>query len=244
VRLPFRFQRVRGFDIKSLIAFARRETGLVAAFLFVALALWGFLHIAEEMGEGETRPFDVAVLMAMRTTDTHDPIGPAWLEFAARDVSALGGFAVLTLLTAFAGGFLLITNKYVDALVLLASVLGATALSEGLKLGYDRPRPDLVAHAVETLGSSFPSGHATLAAASYLTVGALLAHAQERRRVKTYIHVTAILLALLIGVSRVYLGVHWPTDVLAGWCVGAAWSMLCVTLASWLTREQSPTYPP
>lgn len=235
---------MRGFDIKSLIAFGRRETGLLAAFLFVALALWGFLHIAEEMGEGETRPFDVAVLMSMRTSDTHDPIGPALLEFAARDLSALGGFAVLTLLTVLAGGFLLITNKYVNALVLLASVLGATALSEGLKLGYDRPRPDLVAHAVETLGSSFPSGHATLAAATYLTVGALLAHAQERRRVKTYIHATAILLALLIGVSRVYLGVHWPTDVLAGWCVGAAWSIVCVTLASWLTGKQGPTYPP
>jgi len=177
----------------------------------------------------------------MRTGDTHDPIGPAWLEFAARDVSALGGFTVLTLLTGLAGGFLLITKKYVDALVLLAAVLGATALSESLKLGYARPRPDLLAHAVETLGSSFPSGHATLSAATYLTIGALLAHAQDRRRVKTYIHVTAILLALLIGVSRVYLGVHWPTDVLAGWCIGAAWSVLCVTLASWLTRDRSTT---
>lgn len=232
---------VRGFDLKSVIGFAKRETSLLVALLAVGLALWGFLHIAEEMGEGETRPFDTAVLLAMRTGDTHDPIGPAWLEFAARDVSALGGFTVLTLLTVLAGGFLVITKKYVDALVLLAAVLGATALSESLKLGYARPRPDLVAHAVETLGSSFPSGHATLSAATYLTIGALLAHAQDRRRVKTYIHVTAILLALLIGVSRVYLGVHWPTDVLAGWCIGAAWSVLCVTLASWLTRERGAT---
>src|SRR6185369_9318487 len=163
--------------------FAKRETSLLAALLAVALALWGFLHIAEEVGEGDTRAFDTAVLLAMRTGDSHDPIGPVWLEFAARDVSALGGFTVLTLLTGLAGGFLLITKKYVDALVLLMAVLGATALSEGLKLGYDRPRPDLVAHAVETLGSSFPSGHATLSAATYLTIGALVAHAQERRRV-------------------------------------------------------------
>jgi len=232
---------VRGFDFKSVIGFAKRETSLLMALLAAGLALWGFLHIAEEMGEGDTRPFDTAVLLAMRTGDTHDPIGPAWLEFAARDVSALGGFTVLTLLTGLAGGFLLITKKYVDALVLLAAVLGATALSESLKLGYARPRPDLLAHAVETLGSSFPSGHATLSAATYLTIGALLAHAQDRRQVKTYIHVTAILLALLIGVSRVYLGVHWPTDVLAGWCIGAAWSVLCVTLASWLTRDRSTT---
>ena len=235
---------MRGVDLKPILDFAKREIGLLVALLAVALALWGFLHIAEEVGEGDTRAFDTAVLLAMRTGDSHDPIGPAWLEFAARDVSALGGFTVLTLLAALAVGFLVVTKKYVEGLVLLAAVLGATALSEGLKFGYARPRPDLVAHAVETLGSSFPSGHATLSAATYLTIGALIAHAQERRRVKTYIHVTAILLALLIGVSRVYLGVHWPTDVLAGWCVGAAWSILCVTAASWLTRDRGPTLAP
>lgn len=231
-------------DLKEIAAFARRETGLLTALLLVALALWGFLHIAEEMGEGDTRGFDMAVLMAMRTADTHDPIGPVWLEWAARDVSALGGFTVLTLLTLMAGGFLVITKKYADAVVLLGAVLGATALSEGLKLGYARPRPDLVAHAVETLGTSFPSGHATLSAATYLTIGAFLAHAQDRRRVKSYIHVTAIALTLMIGASRVYLGVHWPTDVLAGWCLGAAWSILCVTAASWLTRARGATLAP
>jgi undecaprenyl-diphosphatase len=235
---------VRGVDLKPILDFAKRETSLLVALLTVALALWGFLHIAEEVGEGDTRAFDTVVLLAMRTGDSHDPVGPAWLEFAARDVSALGGFTVLTLLAALAVGFLVVTKKYVEGLVLLAAVLGATALSEGLKFGYARPRPDLVAHAVETLGSSFPSGHATLSAATYLTIGALVAHAQERQRVKTYIHVTAILLALLIGVSRVYLGVHWPTDVLAGWCVGAAWSILCVTAASWLTRDRGPTLAP
>jgi len=235
---------VRGIDFKPVMDFAKRETSLLVALLAVALALWGFLHIAEEVGEGDTRAFDTAVLFAMRTGDSHDPIGPVWLEFAARDVSALGGFTVLTLLAVLALGFFLVTKKSVEGLVLLAAVLGATALSEGLKFGYARPRPDLVAHAVETLGSSFPSGHATLSAATYLTIGALLAHAQERRRVKTYIHVTAILLALLIGVSRVYLGVHWPTDVLAGWCIGAAWSILCVTLASWMARDRSTTLAP
>jgi undecaprenyl-diphosphatase len=240
---PGCFRHVRGLDFKALMDFARRETGLLAALLVIALALWGFLHIAEEVGEGDARTFDTAVLLAMRTGDGHTPIGPAWLQFSARDVSALGGFTVLTLLAVLALGFLVVMKKNVEGLVLFAAVLGATALSEGLKLGYARPRPDLVAHAVETLGASFPSGHATLSAATYLTVGALLAHAQEQRRVKTYIHVTAILLALLIGGSRVYLGVHWPTDVLAGWCVGAAWSILCVTAASWLTRDRSTTLP-
>ena len=221
------------------MTFVKRETALLSALLIVALGLWGFLHIAEEMGEGETRSFDASVLLAMRTGDHHQPIGPAWLPLAATDITALGGFTVLTLLTVVATGYLAIAKKYADALVLLAAMLGATLLSESLKLGYARPRPDLVAHAVETMGASFPSGHATLSAAAYLTIGALLAHAQEKRRVKTYIHVTAVFIALLIGVSRVYLGVHWPTDVLAGWCLGAAWSIACVTVANLLTKHSS-----
>ncbi|HVV33995.1 MAG TPA: phosphatase PAP2 family protein [Vitreimonas sp.] len=221
----------------AALDFAKRETGLLIALLIVALALWGFLRIAEEMGEGDTRGFDAWLLLAMRTGDHHQPVGPMWLPLAATDITALGGFTVLTLITVLATGYLLISRKFADAWVLLGAVLGATALSEGLKLGYARPRPDLVAHAVETMGASFPSGHATLSAAAYLTIGALLARGQEKRRVKTYIHVTAVLIALLIGVSRVYLGVHWPTDVLAGWCLGAAWSIACVTLAGWLQRR-------
>lgn len=201
----------------------------------LALLVWLFLHIAEEMGEGETRGFDSTLLLALRTGDHHEPIGPAWLPLAATDLTALGGFTVLTLLTLFATGFLTITKKYVDAGVLLAAVLGATLLSETLKFGFMRPRPDLVAHAVETLGSSFPSGHATLSAAAYLTIGAMLAHAQQERRVKIYFHAVAVLLTMMIGVSRVYLGVHWPTDVLAGWCLGAAWSIACVAVATFLS---------
>lgn len=230
----------------EIFAFAKREIGLISALLAIALALWAFSEIAEEVGEGDTRvrAFDTAVLLAMRTGDHHDPIGPAWFEFAVRDVTALGGYAVLTLLTLTAVGFLLTTKKYADALLLFVAVVGGDILSESLKFGFARPRPDLVAHVVETSSASFPSGHAMVSAATYLTIGALLARVQEQRSVKTYIHAAAIVLTLMIGVSRVYLGVHWPTDVLAGWCLGAAWSILCVTAASWLTRKIAPTLAP
>lgn len=231
-------------DLKSLLDLARRETGLVAALLAIGLAVLAFAHIAEEMGEGETGAFDTAVMLAMRTGDHHDPIGPAWFEFAVRDITALGGYAVLTLITLFAVGFLITTKRYADALLLFVSIAGADILSETLKVGFARPRPDLVAHVVEVSSASFPSGHAMVSAATYLTIGALLARVQEKRSVKTYIHATAVLLALMIGLSRVYLGVHWPTDVLAGWCLGAAWSIFCVTAASWFARRNRPTLAP
>jgi undecaprenyl-diphosphatase len=153
------------------------------------------------------------------------------------DLSALGGFAVLALVTLLAVGYLLALKRWGGALLLLAATLGGTALSEGLKVGFNRPRPDLVAHIVETTSMSFPSGHAMLSAVTYLTLGALIARTQKRKRLRAYVLGAAIVLTLLIGASRVYLGVHWPTDVLAGWCLGAAWALACWAAATWFARR-------
>jgi undecaprenyl-diphosphatase len=227
-------------DPKSWLALARREIVPIAIFLGITLPILGFVEIADEVteGEGEVRWFDEGLLLALRTGDPADPIGPTWLETSVMDITALGGFAVLALVTLFAVGYLLALKKWGDALMLLVATLGGTAISEGLKMGFNRPRPDLVAHIVETTSMSFPSGHAMLSAVTYLTVGALIARAQERRRLRGYILGAAILLTLLIGASRIYLGVHWPTDVLAGWCLGAAWALLCWVIATWLTRDE------
>jgi undecaprenyl-diphosphatase len=124
-------------------------------------------------------------------------------------------------------GFLVLLRRRSAALLVAVSVGGGTALSSLLKLGFQRPRPDLVPHAVEVYTASFPSGHAMLSAVTYLTLGALLMRVQPLWRVKFYILALAVLATLLVGTSRVYLGVHWPTDVLAGWCVGAFWALLC-----------------
>lgn len=236
-------QLMRALNPKTWIDLARREIVPIAIFLGIALPVLGFIEIADEVteGEGEVRWFDDGLLLALRTNDPADPLGPHWFEMSVMDISALGGFAVLALVTLLAVGYLLSLNRWPDALMLLAATLGGTAISEGLKMGFNRPRPDLVAHIVETTSMSFPSGHAMLSAVTYLTLGALLARTQERRRLRGYILGAAILITLLIGMSRVYLGVHWPTDVLAGWCLGAAWALICWVAATWLTRNNGRT---
>ncbi|HEX8902471.1 phosphatase PAP2 family protein [Vitreimonas sp.] len=228
--------RIR-FDRRVLQEMLQRDIAPLAAFAGATLLIFLFAEIADEVMEGETRALDERVLLALRTSDSADPIGPAWLEQSVADITALGGFAVLTLVTLLAGGYLAVQRKWGGALMLLVATIGGTAISEGLKLGFNRPRPDLVAHVVETTSMSFPSGHAMLSAVTYLTLGALLARTQEKRRLRGYILGAAILVTLLIGLSRIYLGVHWPTDVLAGWCLGAAWAMLCWSIATWLSRR-------
>ena len=227
--------------LKAWIELARREIVPIALFFAIALLMLGFAEITDEVteGEGEVRWFDEGLLYALRTADPADPIGPRWFEETVVEITALGGFGVLALVTLLAVGYVLVQGKWGAALMLLAATLGGTAISEGLKVGFSRPRPDLVAHAVDVTSMSFPSGHAMLSAVTYLTLGALLAHAQRERRTRAYILGAAVLLTLLIGVSRIYLGVHWPTDVLAGWCLGAAWALICWFAATLLTRGKS-----
>lgn len=231
-------------DFRRLVAFARREVGVLAIVFAIALSLLGFLAIADEVREGETGAFDETVMLALRVpSDHHDPIGPRWLEQAAGDVTALGGVTVLTIITLGAIGFLLADGKPRTAALMVASVGGGMVLSTLLKLGYARPRPDLVPHGVEVYTASFPSGHALGSAVVFLTIGGLLSWSQPRRSIKIYIMTLAVLLTILVGVSRVYLGVHWPTDVLAGWTIGAAWALTWSAVALVVARRNRSTPP-
>ncbi|HEY8566087.1 MAG TPA: phosphatase PAP2 family protein [Beijerinckiaceae bacterium] len=200
--------------------------------------VWLFVAIAGEVREGDTKSFDTAILLGLRNpADPADPIGPRWFEEAARDVTALGGHVVLGLVALSTLAYLILMRRRHAALLLIAAVGGGMLLSAGLKVGFERPRPDLVAHATRVYTASFPSGHSMLSAVTYLTLGALLARTHPHRRVKAFFIVLAILITLLVGASRVYLGVHWPTDVLAGWCGGAAWAALCWFVALTLQRR-------
>jgi undecaprenyl-diphosphatase len=216
----------------------RREFLLLALVLSIAFFAWSFIELAELVREGEAHRFDEAVLLALRTSaDLADPIGPRWLEELARDFTALGGVGVLTAMTLAVAGFLALQGKHHAAVYVLVAV--GTGLLAGmlLKSGYSRPRPALVPHAAYTYTTSFPSGHAMMSAVVYLTLGALLARFQSSLRLRLYLLTLAILLSLLVGMTRVYLGVHWPTDVLAGWTAGAAWAALCWLVALLLQRQ-------
>lgn len=194
----------------------------------VGLLGWAFVAIAGEVLEGDTLGLDRPILLALRNpANLSDPIGPSWLEESARDVTGLGGFAILTFMTIATVGYMLLTGRRHAAWLVLAAIGGGMILSTLLKLGFDRPRPDLVPHGTRVYTASFPSGHAMLSAVTYLTLGALLARVHAGRPVKAFFLALAVTLTVLIGASRVYLGVHWPSDVLAGWCGGAAWAALC-----------------
>jgi undecaprenyl-diphosphatase len=154
-------------------------------------------------------------------------------------ITALGGPSVLTLLTVAVSLFLALDGKKHMALFVCGSVGSGLLVSTLLQDSFDRPRPDIVPHEVYAASYSFPSGHSMLSALTYLTLGAILARAHERKLLKAYFLLTAVFLTVLIGVTRVYLGVHWPTDVLAGWTAGAVWALLCWLLARWLQRRRT-----
>ena len=219
---------------------AREIGALFALFASAALVLlFGF--IASEVAEGDTKPLDEAVLLAFRTPgNSGDLLGPPWFEEMIRDVTALGSYTFILILIAATVGYLLILQKYRLAAVVSAAELGGMLISNLLKTAFARPRPE-IEHAARVFTPSFPSGHATLSAVTFLTLGALLTRTSPNPRVKLYFMGLAIVLTVIVGSSRVYLGVHYPSDVLAGWCIGSAWAALCWGVALWLQRTAPVT---
>jgi undecaprenyl-diphosphatase len=213
----------------------RAESRTLVTLILGAGGLFAFARIANWVGDGGARAFDEWLLVALRTPgDLADPIGPKWFEEMMRDFAALGSTGVLTVMVLAIAGFLAMTRKVHAAAFVLVSVAGGVALSQTLKWAFGRPRPDLVPHGTEVYTASFPSGHSMMSAVVYLTLGALLARTQSDLAVRSYVLAIAIVLPLLVGTSRVYLGVHWPTDVLAGWSLGGAWALMCWLVMAWL----------
>jgi undecaprenyl-diphosphatase len=202
---------------------AERRVWLTA--LVAALVAYFLFELTGEVLEGETRAFDEGVLLMLRDpADPAMPRGPAWLTKMMVDITALGGVTVLTLLVTLVVVYLVLRHRYRTALFVTASILGGWALSSAMKLGIARPRPEVVQHLVEVTDMSFPSGHAMLSAITYLTLGAMLSRLEERASLRYFFPLVAVVLTLIIGLSRIYLGVHYPTDVLGGWAAGMVWA--------------------
>lgn len=211
--------------------------GLAWLFGLGALALV-FGLLAVKVRDGDTAGFDRAILLWFRDpADLARLRGPVWLLEMCRDLTSLGSTAVLGLLLLAVAGYLAFGRKWVDLALVLVSVLGGQAASTVLKLLFERARPDLIPGAPRVFTTSFPSAHAMMSAVTFLTLGALLSRIESRRALKLYAIGAALVVTVIVGTSRVALGVHWPTDVLGGWCVGAGWAMLCSVTAARLKRR-------
>lgn len=216
-----------------------REPAVLAAMFVIFAALWAFIALAGEVMEGDTTKFDERVVLAMRRADDpKTPIGPPWVAEMGRDATALGGFGWLIFFTVVVASYLHLDRKQHLAWFVVASAVSGYVVSSLLKLGFQRERPDIVPHLSYVYNStSFPSGHSMNSAVIYLTLGVLVAAGMGRKRLKVYVVCVAILVTLAVGVSRVFLGVHYPTDVLAGWMAGTIWAMLCWIVARKLQRR-------
>ena len=233
---------VRGRRLASMpLTFIRDlDRNVLVAFLLLAVLLTGVGNLASEVVEGDTLAFDRWLIAGLRDpADPGSPRGPAWLTKTMVDLTALGGGPFLTLLTVAAAGFLLAARKRGMALFVVIAIAGGGLAADGLKMIFVRARPDLVPHLVNVDSASFPSAHAMNSAVTFLTLGVLLSRTQPDRRLQAYLMGAAIVLTLIVGFTRVYLGVHWPTDVVAGWAVGAPWAIACSLVATWLQRRRT-----
>ena len=212
---------------------ARTDLAFLAGVGVVCACLSLFIAIANLVRAGELQPLEERIMRSLRSPD--DPRlarGPAWLEGVARDISALGGTTVLTLVTVTAVSYLILLGRRRPALFVSVAVIGGTALSSGLKIYFERARPDAWLHLTPVDSPSFPSGHSMLSSVVYLTLGVMLSRLAARRSQKFFFIFVALTLSFLVGLSRVFLGVHYPTDVLAGWTAGIAWSLVCAMVSA------------
>ena len=218
----------------------RSELAILLGAIALVLLLLVVITLASRVVAGETERFDRQILVSLRDrADPARPIGPAWLLSAALDITALGSATVLGLVVLSVAGFLALQGRWRMGLVVLASTSGAEVANELLKVSFNRPRPTVVPHLRDVATMSFPSGHALISSVVYLTLGALLMRIAKSRLAKFYCMAVAMLITALVGMSRVFLGVHYPTDVLAGWLFGLSWALLIWLVERALERRTS-----
>ncbi len=216
------------------------EGPILVGVALCSLLLWGFFVLAADVSAGAHLPLETRILRSLRTAaDPGVGIGPAWLPEAARDMTALGSTAVLTLLVGVVLAWLMFRRRYEIAGFVFAATGSGALLSVALKFLIGRKRPTVVPHLMAENSLSFPSGHSMGSFVVYFTLAAVLARMVERRREKLFFVGLAAMLSFLIGLSRIYLGVHYPSDVLGGWAAGTVWAGLWAMTLWWLERRRA-----
>ena len=225
--------------------FANVDNKILFAFFAIILGLLGFFIVAGFVIRGSADDIDLQILRSLRDpTNPHKPIGPVWLFEGMRDVTSLGGATVVFLITLIAAGYFLLNKEYTLLALILVATIGGGLLDIELKEFFSRVRPSIIPRLVEVKSYGFPSGHSMMSTIVYLSLATLMIRVQGHILYKIYVIAVALFLTFIIGISRVYLGVHYPTDVIAGWFMGLAWSSLC-WYVSWhyYTRKSERSDP-
>ena len=211
---------------KGVDWFRARDLQVVATLAAIGMLILIFFSIADEVSENSTQRFDEAILLALRAAPD-DPLGPYWLEAGVMHLSALGSGVVTTLIVIIVTGFFALSGHWRYAGLMVACAAGCGIVMSLLKGLFERARPTVVTHIDPPGGLSFPSGHSSISAALYMTLAVLIARQLDQRRLRIYVVAMGVMMMVLVGVSRLYLGVHYPTDVLGGWTIGLTWALIC-----------------
>lgn len=214
--------------IKKSFSNHSNKTKFFLNILVILFALVIFFYVAQKVQNGSTINFDYYALNSLRADNpTREALGPNWLTILMTDITALGGAAIIFFVTASVAFYLLLRKNYSFLWLIIVATIGGVVISLGLKEFFSRERPPIEYHLITVKSLSFPSGHATMASVVYLTQGALFAKLQSVKKIRIFFLTVSAFLVFLIGTSRIYLGVHYPTDVIAGWAVGTAWASFC-----------------
>jgi|ERR1035438_65863 undecaprenyl-diphosphatase len=230
---------MRGIKSKY-VTLAGIEIKVLVAVLAIVVGTVGFILVAGFVSRGSTDHFDMQILKSFRYSDNlARPIGPEWLFEVMRDITSLGGSTIVSLITFFVIGYFILQKKYSMLFLVLAAVIGGAVIDLELKELFSRVRPQIIPNLIPEKSFGFPSGHSMMSTIIYLSLASLIARLQVRWRDKIYIISVAIFLSFMIGISRIYLGVHYPTDVLGGWSLGLVWAALCWFVAWYISETKT-----
>jgi len=192
-----------------------------------------FIQIADWVTAGETASIDKKILLLFRNSENPSiPLGPERLQHVIRDITALGSSTLLTIFTLLIVFYLALKKEVRSIVYVLSAAIGGGVLVQLLKHFFARPRPDIVTHLVSEFTMSFPSGHSAMSAVIYISFAVLISRIENSHKTRLFLISSALIISFLVGLSRIYLGVHYPTDVLAGWMIGLFWALLCWFVAT------------